>query len=182
EEVLDMTSHRSEETRKTSVDLINDDPDHMKKYLDKRGQTTLTDFSKDKEIKKLTMPSHHPVLDVDLSEREWTVLKRAYEIQPQDYEELISLEGIGPKKIRALALVSDLIFGTEASWEDPVKYSFAHGGKDGTPYPVDKETYDTTIKILEEDIKKADVPDKDKNHAVKRLSSFLDAEGTREKD
>ncbi len=175
DEVLNMTSVKSEEARKTSVDLLNDDPDHLKKYLDQKGQTTLTDFDEAKRVKQLKMPSHHPVLDIDLSDKEWKVLKRAYEIQPENYEELIALKGIGPKKIRALALVSDLIFGSEASWEDPVKYSFAHGGKDGTPYPVDKEVYDATIKILESDITKADVPEKDKHHAVKRLSSFLDA-------
>ncbi len=169
EEVLDITAHESEETRDVSVDLINDGPQHLRKYLDRKGQTTLTDFT----AKELKMPSHHPVLDFDLNDKEWEVLERAYEIQPKNYEELISLKGLGPKKIRALALVSDLIYGSEASWEDPVKYSFAHGGKDGTPYPVDKEVYDSTIEFLEENIEKAEVPKKDKKHAVKRLSSFL---------
>ncbi|MBS3816794.1 MAG: DUF763 domain-containing protein [Candidatus Thermoplasmatota archaeon] len=170
-EVLDMTAKESDESREISVDLINDGPEHIRKYLDEKGQTTLTDFN----AKELKMPSHHPVLDMDLKDKEWRVLEEAYEVQPEDYEELISLKGMGPKKIRALALVSDLIYGSEASWEDPVKYSFAHGGKDGTPYPVDKEVYDSTIEILEEDVKKAEVPRKDKKHAMKRLSSFLDA-------
>ncbi len=170
ERALDMTDSRSEETREVSVDLINDNPDHLKKYFDEGGQTTLIDF----EAKKLEMPSHHGVLDMDLSDREWKVLNKAYEIQPEDYEEMVSLEGMGPKKIRALALVSDLIYGSEVSWEDPVKYSFAHGGKDGTPYPVDKEVYDHTIEVLEEDIKQAEVPQKDKKHAMKRLNSLLD--------
>ena len=168
-DVLNMTSSLSRETREISTDLINDNPDHLKKYFDKKGQTTLTDF----KISDLKMPSHHPVLDMDISERGWNTLKRAYEVQPENYEELISLKGIGPKKIRALALVSDLIYGSKASWKDPVKYSFAHGGKDGTPYPVDKDVYDFSIKNLKDTLEKTDVENKDKKHAIKRLESFL---------
>jgi len=170
--VLNMTDKKSEEARDVSVDLVNENPIHLRKYLDTGGQTALTDFGS----KKLNMPSHHAVLDMDLTKRGWETLDRAYEIQPSNYEELISLEGMGPKKIRALALVSDLIYGTELSWKDPVKYSFAHGGKDGTPYPVDKEVYDNTVSVLEEDLKKAEVPEKDKRNAIKRLSSYLEDE------
>lgn len=173
-DVLNMTSKESEESRKTSLDLINDNPDHIRKYLGKKGQMTLTDFEPGKKIKKLKMPSHHPILDVDLSKKEWNVLKKAYEIQPDSYKELVSLKGMGPKKIRALALVSDLIFGSKASWEDPVKYSFAHGGKDGTPFPLDRDVYDSTIDFLEENVNKADISDKDKHYAIKRLSSLVD--------
>lgn len=168
-EVLDMTDEESREAKDVSLDLVNDGPSHLRKYLDEGGQTALTDFGR----KEVEMPSHHAVLDTDISERGWKTLERAYETQPADYEELVSLEGMGPKKIRALALVADLIYGSEASWEDPVKYSFAHGGKDGTPYPVDKEVYDTTLNTLEEDIENAEVPEKDKRKALQRLSSFL---------
>ncbi len=168
DEVLDMTAGRSEETRGISVDLVNDDPDHLRRYLDRDGQTTITDFTSE----SIKMPDHHPVLDMDISERGWKVLKEAYEIQPSDYEELISLKGMGPKKIRALALVSNLIYGSEVSWEDPVRYSFAHGGKDGTPYPVDRETYDLTIENLEEVLEKAETDEKDKKKAMKRLNEM----------
>ncbi|MBS3790306.1 MAG: DUF763 domain-containing protein [Candidatus Thermoplasmatota archaeon] len=172
ENVLNMTDTESRDARKVSVDLVKDNPDHLRKYLDEGGQTVLSDF----ETEKLEMPSHHGVLDMDLTKRGWEVLERAYEIQPENYEELISLEGMGPKKIRALALVSDLIYGSKLSWKDPVRYSFAHGGKDGTPYPVDKKVYDNTIRVLEEDIEKAEIPEKDKKHAVKSLSSYLESE------
>ncbi len=170
EEVLNLTDSESHETRKISLDLINDNPDHIRKYLDKNGQTVLTDFSE----KKLKMTSKHAVLDLDLSERSWKVLKKAYEIQPGNYKELISLKGMGPKKIRALALVSDLIYGSDASWEDPVKYSFAHGGKDGTPFPVEKGTYDNTIRVLEKDLERAELAEKDKKYAFKRLKKHID--------
>ncbi len=176
-EVLDMTASDSEPTRDVSVDLINDNPDHLRRYLDKGGQTSLTDFTDEPEVKRLELAEHHPVLDMDISSRGWKDLKRAYEVQPSDYEELVSLKGIGPKKVRALALVSNLIYGTEASWDDPVKYSFAHGGKDGTPYPVDREVYDSTIQVMEEQVKKAEVSTKDKKKALERLSALIEKEG-----
>jgi len=172
-ETLDMTSNQSDETRKTSVDLICDNPEHLKKYFIRKpeAQLKLTDF-----FKELNMPSHHPVLDMDLSDHEFKVLKKAWELQPQNYEELISLEGIGPKKIRALALISDLVYGTSTSWKDPVKYSFTHGGKDGYPYPVNKEVYDNSIRTLKEALEEAKLKSKDKYNAIKRLESFINCE------
>ena len=124
----------------------------------------LTDF---------TMPSHHPVLDMDISDKEFEVLKNAWEIQPENYEELVLLKGIGPKKIRALALISDLVFGESASWEDPVKYSFTHGGKDGFPYPVDKEVYDNSINTMRDAIDQAKLKKDEKMKAIKRLDNFI---------
>lgn len=168
-EVLDMTSRNSGETRQVSVDLIKDDPDHLRRYFGGKGQTTLVDY----ESTNIKMPKHHPVLDMDISERGWKALKDAYEMQPTDYEELVSLKGIGPKKIRALALVSDLIYGSGASWEDPVKYSFAHGGKDGTPFPVDRDVYDHTVDTLKEAVYGSEADEKDKKYAFKRLSGYL---------
>ncbi len=103
------------------------------------------------------MPEHHPILDTDLSDEEFEVLKKAYEIQVENYEELILLKGIGPKKIRALALISDLVYGEPASWRDPVKYSFTHGGKDGFPYPVDREVYDNSISTMKDAIEQAKI-------------------------
>jgi uncharacterized protein len=58
------------------------------------------------------------------------------------------MQGIGPAAIRALSLIGEIIFGAKASWQDPVKYNFAHGGKDGVPYPVARKTYDKSISYL----------------------------------
>jgi len=107
-------------------------------------------------------------------------LRRAYEIQPESYEELVAIRGIGPKAVRALALVSDLIYGTSPSWKDPVRYSFAHGGKDGIPYPVDRRTYHKTIEIIENATQKASVGENEKTKAIKRLQSLLSAEHARD--
>ncbi len=165
ENVLDMTSQRSEEAQKTSVDLVNDGPKHLRRYLAGSGQTNLLTF----QNKDLNMPERHPVLQIDISKRGWDVLKRAYEFQPSNYEEMVGLRGMGPKKLRALALVSDLIYGSEPSWEDPVKYSFAHGGKDGTPYPVDRDVYDSTIEVLRGAVEDADVKETQRRDALRRL-------------
>jgi hypothetical protein len=109
-----MPAEESKEAQKISVDLINDHPNHLRQYFKRKdNQMLLEDF---------TMPAHHPVLDMDISDKEFEVLTKAWEIQPENYEELILLQGIGPKKIRALALISDLVYGEPASWKDPVKY------------------------------------------------------------
>jgi hypothetical protein len=92
-----------------------------------------------------------------------------YELQPFSYEKLVSLRGLGPKRIRALALISELVYEAKPSWKDPAKYSFAHGGKDGTPFPMDRATYDCTIQTLHEAIEEAKLDRKEKYEAIKRL-------------
>ncbi|HIE31331.1 MAG TPA: DUF763 domain-containing protein [Methanosarcinales archaeon] len=171
-EVLDMTAEVSEETRKTSLDLVKDDPDHLMRYFrSDASQTTLFEF--DAPNRSFSMPHHHPVLGCDIGKQGWKVLRNAYELQPDSYEELLSLVGMGPKKIRALALVSDLIYGTEPSWQDPATYSFAHGGKDGYPYPVDRDTYDQTIEVLRDAIEGAEIGREERYRAIRRLGEFV---------
>jgi hypothetical protein len=124
------------------------------------------------------MPTQHSI--TRLSETTVEALRRAYEFQPESYEELVALRGIGPKAIRALALVSELIYGTAPSWKDPAKYSFAHGGKDGIPYPVDRRTYHETIEIIENATQKANVGENEKTKAIKRLQALLSAKPVRD--
>jgi hypothetical protein len=83
---------------------------------------------------------------------------------------LLGLQGVGPKTIRALSLISELVHGVAPSYRDPARYSFAHGGKDGIPYPVDKTTYDQSIELLRRAINKAKVGLTEKKEAVSRLS------------
>lgn len=173
-ESLNMTAVESKESREISVDLLCDNPEHLKKYF--RDKTPIKSEEQsllDAYFTEFTMPRHHPVLDMDLSDREFRVLEKAYELQPANFEELLELEGIGPKKIRALALISDLIYGSNPSWKDPVKYSFAHGGKDGFPYPVDREVYDHSIQTLKKALEGANIDQKDKYNAIKRLQGLI---------
>jgi hypothetical protein len=126
----------------------------------------------------ITLPERHEILSVDVTDKGWRELREAYEIQPGTYEEMVALKGMGPKKVRALALVSQLVYGAEASWRDPVKYSFAHGGKDGIPYPVDRRTYDHSIDALRDALEAASTGRREKLDAIRRLDSFVSSDAT----
>jgi len=143
---LNMVAVESEDTRKTSVDLARENPN---------------------KIKRLILESDHRI---DL--KNYSGLINSYEFQPKNYEELLLVNKMGPKSIRALALISHLIYGTEVSWEDPVKFSFAHGGKDNFPYPVDKNTYDSSIEVLKTALENAKIGNKEKLLAIKRLKYY----------
>ena len=103
----------------------------------------------------------------------WKALKRAYEFQPKNYEELLGIKGIGPATVRGLALISELIYAEPPSWKDPVKYSFAYGGKDGVPYPVNRKVMDQSIQILESAIQNANVERKEKLRTLQRLRRYV---------
>lgn len=121
----------------------------------------------------LELPRRHEVslADVDARHLE-SVLLRTYERAPTDFETLLGLPGVGARTLRALALVSEVIYGTAASTRDPARFAFAHGGKDGTPFPVDRETYDRTIDVLHRATGRARLDRSDKVDALKRLSRF----------
>jgi len=82
---------------------------------------------------------------------------------------LLGLKGVGPKTIRALSLISELVYGVAPSYRDPARYSFTHGGKDGIPYPVDRQTYDQSIELLSKAIHKTKLGVREKNEAMGRL-------------
>lgn len=100
-------------------------------------------------------------------------LLKLYASQPTDFISVLGTEGIGPKTLRALALVSEVTFGAPASFRDPVKYSFSHGGKDGHPYPVDRRLYDRSIAILEKALTEAKVGRSEKMDALRRLAHLV---------
>ncbi|MCK4453493.1 DUF763 domain-containing protein [candidate division WOR-3 bacterium] len=125
-----------------------------------------------KETKKiLRMPTRHPVVNLDINPKYFhKILLKTYEQSPDNFEKLISIQGVGPKTIRALALIGELLYGETPSFRDPARYSFAHGGKDGYPFPVNKKTYNNSIAFLESAIKKAKIGQTDKLKALKRLT------------
>jgi hypothetical protein len=172
EVVLDMTACESEEARRTSLDLVREGPARLVVSLRDAGQRSLDEyFERRPQALKLVMPTPHTI--TRLTKQTVAALRRAYELQPESYEELVAIKGIGPKAVRALALVSDIIYGRSPSWEDPVRFSFAHGGKDGVPYPVDRDTYQMTIEILKSAIEEAKIGQKEKLNAIRRLHEFL---------
>jgi hypothetical protein len=103
----------------------------------------------------------------------WDTLSRVYEFQPQNYEELLSVKGVGPATVRGLALVAELVYGEKPSWKDPVRFSFAYGGKDGVPFPVDRKAMDESIQILKESVQAAKIGDKEKLRSLQRLRRFV---------
>lgn len=161
--VLDMTSRQSEEARKISVDLVKENPIKIEKFFN--SQTKLFDFLGGQQ---LNMPRHHYIKS--LSKHSIETLRKAYEIQPRNYEHLLSLDGMGPATIRALALVSEIVYGKPPSWQDPAKFSFAHGGKDGIPYTVNRKDYENSVSMLKQAIENANVGEKDKLNALRRLA------------
>ena len=117
------------------------------------------------------MPSHHDVRseNVDLK-RLGAVLAFAHERQVLDFESLLLLEGLGPRTLQSLTLVSEVIHGTPSRFTDPARFSFAHGGKDGHPFPVPVNVYDETITTLRDAVNKAKIGQTDKQDAIRKLS------------
>jgi hypothetical protein len=132
-----------------------------------------------KRLKVLDMPSGHPITLKDIHpERLEKIFLSTYERQPEDFEQLLGLEGVGPKTIRALSLISELVHGVPASFRDPVSYSFAHGGKDGFPYPVDRATYDKSIAIMARAVERGRIEQEEKTAALRRLDRLAHQEVT----
>jgi len=159
-ETLNLVAHENDPIRRASAQLASQPPDVTLKAMAK--------------IPTLKMPARHellPELDVASPYLE-KILLRTYERAPDDFEALLGIEGVGPKTLRALALASELVHGTAASLRDPARFAFAHGGKDGTPFPVDKLTYDKTIEILNKAINRAAIDRTEKVEAFRRLARF----------
>jgi hypothetical protein len=126
-----------------------------------------------REIPALTMPRRHAVLLADVNPQYLQkILLKTYDRPPEDFETLLGIEGVGARTVRALALVSEIIYGTPASPRDPARFPFAHGGKDGVPYPVDTGTYDKTIEALRAAVTKAGIERSERVAALKRLVKF----------
>ncbi|KXA90133.1 hypothetical protein AKJ57_04420 [candidate division MSBL1 archaeon SCGC-AAA259A05] len=168
--VLDLTAKTSEECRKTSTDLIKDNPKEIKRDF----QSLLPEKQKSlKEWMPELKRADRKIKILNLPERlNWNALERAHELQPENFEKLLNIRGIGPATTRGLALVSEIIHGDSASWDDPAKYSYAFGGKDGVPYPVNRVAMDKAHRTLKSAIEEAELGKEEKLNAIKRLESF----------
>jgi hypothetical protein len=125
------------------------------------------------EIRKITLPRHHEVTRADVNmKRLGAVLTLAHETPPENFESLLLLQGVGPRTIQSLTLVSEVIYGTPSRFTDPARFSFAHGGKDGHPFPVPIKVYDETINVLKTSVEKAKLGNTDKQQAIQKLSQL----------
>ncbi|MEL6863543.1 MAG: DUF763 domain-containing protein [Bacteroidota bacterium] len=122
------------------------------------------------EIRKALLPRHHDVRAKDVNmKRLGSAIALAYEEDTRDFESLLLLKGVGPRTIQSLALVSEIIYGTRSRFSDPARFSFAHGGKDGHPFPVPTRVYDETINQLHQAVRKAKLGQSDKKEAIQSL-------------
>lgn len=178
---LNMTSREAEENRKSCVDLVKEGSNSIKSSIYKIVQTNSFE-NLDKWISPNRLHSDSNNFDEQIStyvekyimprKINWKTMDELYDTRPTNYEHLISLNGVGPSTVRALALISEIIYGTRASWRDPVKYNYAHGGKDGVPYPIARNTYDNSITYLSEAINGAEIDKLEKISSLKRLSIY----------
>lgn len=139
----------------------------------KRGILDLTRENPDKLIKEISliMPRQHEVQAKDVNlKRLGATLALAHNTDITDIESLLLLQGVGPRTIQSLTLVSEVIHGTSSRFSDPARFSFAHGGKDGHPFPVPTSVYDETIEIFDRSIHLAKLGDKEKSEALRNLS------------
>jgi hypothetical protein len=168
--VLNMVSKSSDSTQKICVDLVNDHPRHLKNDWAK-----LSIVSNQRTLDNWVSPVKNDFVEcLDMPRSiNWNKMKEIYDFQPQNYEDLLAINGVGPNTVRALALISDLIYGEKPSWQDPVKYSFSVGGKDGVPFPVDRKAMDESTQILKSGIELAKIGNRDKLSAIKRLNIFV---------
>jgi len=173
---LNMASKESIEAQKVSVDLVKEGVSRIKRDYSNllrlaRRETILDVFLEGKKIE--IKPTPEVIVKILPVRVNWNALKKAYEIQPKTYEELVEIRGIGPGTIRALALVAELIYEAEVSWKDPLRYTFAHGGKDRIPYPVNVKRMEKVAEFLEDVIEEIKLGKKEKQEMLKRLSKLV---------
>jgi len=166
-DVLDMTSAASKNAQRTVTDIVKEDPTKVRKMfesLKKENQTGLERWMGGIES-KMSM--------LKLPERvNWNAIKAAYEWVPDNFEDLLGVKGMGAKTVRGLALVSQLIYGDGPSWKDPVRYSFAYGGKDGVPFPVERKAMDESISFLKRAIEDSRAGNNERIKALKGLERY----------
>lgn len=152
-DILNLTAIEAASTRLGVMNLTKETPAHLLP-----------------EIQQLVMPAHHDVHaeNIDLK-RLGTVLWLAHDTKHADFESLLLLEGLGPRTLQSLTLVSEVIHGTPSRFKDPARFSFAHGGKDGHPFPVPTTVYDETIGTLQNAVHKSKLGQSDKQDAIKKL-------------
>lgn len=158
---LNMVASESEGARKVVTEVAAEEkPEKLVEEL--------------RRIKSLTLPAHHYLSLDDLHpDRLEKIFLSTYERKPEDFENLLGMEGVGPATIRALSLISELVYGIAPSFRDPARYSFAHGGKDGIPYPVDRKTYDKSIEVLARAVRSARLGYREELEALRRLHTVF---------
>ncbi|MCX7750939.1 MAG: DUF763 domain-containing protein [Candidatus Bipolaricaulota bacterium] len=157
--VLNLVAHEASPAREAIPDLARRPPDRTVAEL--------------VQLQGMKLPERHALLLSDLDPRRLrSVFLATYAAGAEDFAALLRTPGVGAKGLRALALLAELLYGAPASFRDPARFAYAHGGKDGTPYPVDREAYDRTIAVLRRAVLRARLGRTEELRALKRLSAF----------
>ena len=124
-------------------------------------------------MRDVELPNRHDVRKEDINTaRLASVLDLAYNRDIEKFEDLVDLHGVGPRTLKALAMASEVVHGDATRFDDPARFSFAVGGKDGRPHPIDTESFDETVSMLQNSVDRAKLGDKDKSAALKRLHNL----------
>ncbi len=159
-EILNLTDRRARRAKETMIELAADRP-----------ETAVHEFEK---IRRLVLPARHALARSDVVPRRLeAVLRLAAEEPPAEFSDLLLLPGLGPRTLEALALVSEVVYGTPVRFEDPARFAFAHGGKDGHPHPVLTKVYDETLASLRRALDLARIGRTEKLRAFRRLEAQL---------
>ncbi|MFG1519791.1 MAG: DUF763 domain-containing protein [Thermoplasmataceae archaeon] len=161
--VLDLTTRKSEGNRRSMVEIAGERPENLFNRFGYKGQRTLDNFSLDSRV-------------LDLNVRvDWRKLRSIYEYLPENFEQLISIPGVGKSTLRAISYLAEIVYGDAPSYTDPVKFSFALGGKDGIPKPVNYQDYDRCIEFYNEVLGNLKHENRDLDLIARNLSkiSFL---------
>lgn len=178
--LLNLVSKESRKNKEISAELVKEEPQTFLrdiKIINEKSdfllrQKRLPGFC-EMELKNREF-QWHPVLKEKFNlKRLKKIVEKAHFLKPENFENLLMVEGVGPRTIRALSLVAEVIYGAKPSYEDPARYSFAVGGKDGTPYFVEKETYDKLIKVTEKALEKSRISYRERLLCNKRLNSLF---------
>ncbi len=162
--VLDLTARSSDPARKASLDLVSEGPSRLRRMFREAVRGPLSKYLGEKPLPKY----------VEFPRKlNWEAVREAYERNISNYQELVEIRGFGPATIRALALLAELIEGVEVSRKDPVRYSFAFGGKDGVPYPINLRRMDEAITFMSDVVSWLEIKSDEKKRILKRLSSIL---------
>lgn len=159
-EVLNLVASESENVRSKILELLREPFGKIEREL---RLTERLFFKREHALGLKDLP-------LSVLPRVW---EKTYENPPQDFQKLLLIQGLGAKALRALTLTAELIFDVKASRIDPVHYSFAHGGKDGYPYKINKRVYENTIAELESLLKTSELEYQEKIKLLKRLTLFF---------
>ncbi len=175
ERALNMVARASEGARKASVDLSKEPTKKLIRLLE-TAQRPASQASLQQWLPRPADPWQQTLNTLNMPRNiNWDTLSRIYDFQPANYEELLSVKGVGPATVRGLALVAELMYGEEPSWEDPVKFSFAYGGKDGVPFPVHRKAMDESVEILRKAVEGAKIGEPERLQSLKRLRQYVPA-------